>query len=405
MPRAFFLCIFYLIMFTSLLYSQNITNTITVLPDNQIVTNMQNINIKKGPLEPDIVKNISFSQNKVFSINLNATNFDRYIRITDFSTNLDFIRFTRDKTNALLTFTTLTPGVAKLNFQVDDENNIIRKYYYTINVTNDIATNVKFNLTETNTLFMLTNSKNTPITNLVITNSIMNMEDIPYISPIKTNGTILEEATDEIISMFNMAEDLKNSKEYDNAVGVYSNIISSSPNTKYGIFSYFRIADIYNYNKDYTNAFDMYKKISALTNINNTQKASAIYSMGVVMKSQNNQNEAISYFSQVLNLYPKTSLALEASYEYADSLKKLGRMSDGVKILEKAIKESSSFNKRPDAILLLAEIYEKGTPNIRDYKKAYELYNQYLKDYSNGSQAEYANNRANFLSRNFINLK
>lgn len=403
MRISLFLCSFYLIMFT-LAYSQNITNTITVLPDNQVVTNMQTRYVKGSPLESDIKKNISLPQNKIFSINVNATNLDRYIRITDFSTNIDFIRFTRDKTNALLTFTTLNPGIATLNFQVDNEENVIRKYFYTITITNVVSTNSVFNLVDTNALYTITNSvvakSSTAISNMASSDPIINT-DLKK-SSVDTKNT---NASKEIIDLFNMAEDLKKSRDYSNAVSAYSNVISSFPDSEYGIYSYFRIADIYNYNKDYMNAFSIYEKLSIMTNINDVQKASSLYSMGVVRKSENNYGDAMSYFSKVMNIYSNTPLSANASFEYADSLRRLGRMSDGLDILNKAVEKDKNFAKRPLALLLLAEIYEKGNSNIRDYRKAYNIYNQYLKEYPNGTESKYANDRALFISRNFLNLR
>ena len=127
MRLKIFACVFSCIMFTGLLFAQE---TITVQPDDKVVTNEMPVSAKGEPLEKDLLKSIDLAANTLFSIKLNATNFDRYIRITSYSTNLDFVRFTRDKTNAFLTFTTLTPGIAKLNFQVDTEENIIKRYIY-----------------------------------------------------------------------------------------------------------------------------------------------------------------------------------------------------------------------------------------------------------------------------------
>ena len=159
-----FVCSSMLLMFTifSAAFAQE---TITVQPDDKVVTNAST-RMKSGPVEKDLVKSVDLSENTLFSIKLNATNFDRYIRITSYSTNLDFVRFTRDKTNAFLTFRTLTPGVGKLNFQVDNEESIIRKYFYTISVTNSqgIAS------METNAILDPENDTNDMTTNTMMTN-------------------------------------------------------------------------------------------------------------------------------------------------------------------------------------------------------------------------------------------
>lgn len=438
-----FVCSSMLLMFTifSAAFAQE---TITVQPDDKVVTNAST-RMKSGPVEKDLVKSVDLSENTLFSIKLNATNFDRYIRITSYSTNLDFVRFTRDKTNAFLTFRTLTPGVGKLNFQVDNEESIIRKYFYTISVTNsqgiasmetnaildpendtnDMTTNTMMtneaatnmvNTNETSTNVMMTNeaATNTVNTNEAIkapaTNEQKNTASTnnAQTSAVKKENTQAKkpvESNPETIALFNSAEDLKNIKDYNNAVNTYSNVISQYPKSKYSVYSYFRIGDIYNQKKDYNNAFDMYKQASSLDNANNNEKAAALYSMGVVRKSENKHDEAIAYFNDVMNKYSKTSMYGNAAYEVAESLKQLGRISDALPILEKSLEGNNQFAKRADAILLLAEVYEKGDNNTRDFEKAYKTYNQYLAEYPTSSKAKFANDRKNFLSRNAVNLR
>lgn len=442
-----FVCSSMLLMFTifSAAFAQE---TITVQPDDKVVTNAST-RVKSGPVEKDLVKTVDLSENTLFSIKLNAANFDRYIRITSYSTNLDFVRFTRDKTNAFLTFRTLTAGVGKLNFQVDNEESIIRKYFYTINVTNsqgiasmetnaildpdndtnEMSTNTMMtneaatnmvNTNETATNVMMTNEAATNnVTNAVNTNEVIkapaaneqktttatNNAQTSVIKKENTQAKKPAESNPETIALFNSAEELKNIKDYNNAVSTYSNVISQYPKSKYSVYSYFRIGDIYNQKKDYNNAFDMYKQASSLENANNNEKAAALYSMGVVRKSENKHDEAIAYFNDVMNKYSKTSMYGNAAYEVAESLKQLGRLSDALPILEKSLEGNNKFAKRADAILLLAEVYEKGDNNTRDFEKAYKTYNQYLAEYPTSSKAKFANDRKNFLSRNAVNLK
>lgn len=444
-----FLCSSMLLMFT-LFQAAFAQETITVQPDDKVVTNETTAaRVKGGPLEKDLVKTVDLSENTLFSIKLNATNFDRYIRITSYSTNLDFVRFTRDKTNAFLTFRTLTAGIGKLDFQVDNEENIIRKYFYTINVTNSqgiaametnavlepdnetndmMSTNttmtntVSTNTAMTNEISTNTVSTNTAMTNEVSTNTTMTNEannqnntastnqqssviKKPSVMKENTQAKAPVESNPETIALFKSAEDLKNIKDYNNAVNTYSNVISQYPKSKYSVYSYFRIGDIYNQNKDYNNAFDMYKQASSLENANNNEKAAALYSMGVVKKSENKHDEAIAYFNDVMNKYSSTSVYGNAAYEIADSLKTLGRISDAAPILEKSLEGNNKFARRGDAILLLAEVYEKGDNNTRDFDKAYQTYNQYLAEYPTSSKAKYANDRKNFLYRNAVNLR
>lgn len=394
-------------LFSSILLAQD---TITVQPDDKVVTNTTPVRIKNGPIENDLIKVIDLNENMLFSIKLDATNFDRYIRITSHSTNLDFVRFTRDKTNAFITFKTLTSGIGKLDFQVDNEESIIRRYFYTINVTNNIAS------TETNTILEPENdttstnqttkeiiSTNQTDVNTDYTNNIQTSSILKDNTP-KTQKASVENNT-EIVSLFNSAENLKNIKDYDNAINAYNNIIKEYPNSKYSIYSHFRIGDIYNQRKDYDNAFNTYEKISTLNNANENEKAAAIYSMGVSKKLGNNYDESIIYFNDIINNYSKTAFYGNALYDTADILKQLDRNSEALSLLEKSINESSKFDKRGDSILLLAEIYEKGDNNIRNFDKAYRAYNQYLYEYPNSPKAKYANDRKNFLYRNAVNLR
>ncbi|WP_157150368.1 tetratricopeptide repeat protein [Brachyspira sp. SAP_772] len=418
MRLKIFACMFSCIMFTGLLFAQE---TITVQPDDKVVTNEAPVSRKGEPLEKDLLQSIDFAANSLFSIKLNATNFDRYIRITSYSTNLDFVRFTRDKTNAFLTFATLTPGIAKLNFQVDTEDNIIRRYIYTINVTNGnpitdtnstmfdaettnetAATNEMINTNETSTNTVNTNAAetNTTATNAASANNTTQAQKAASITKTKP-----AEDNSQVALLFKSAEDLKNIKDYDNAITSYNNVISQYPDSKYAVYSYFRVGDIYNLNKDYTNAFDAYKKASELKTANNNQKAAALYSMGIVRKAENNNEEAMKYFNDVIAKYPNTYSYGNAVYEVANNLKQMGRLSDGLDMLEKSLASKDKFSKRADSMLLLAEIYETGNNNVRDFNKAYLTYNQYLAEYPNTSKTKYANDRKNFLSRNAVNIR
>ncbi|MEI0594752.1 tetratricopeptide repeat protein [Brachyspira pilosicoli] len=419
MRLKIFACVFSCIMFTGLLFAQE---TITVQPDDKVVTNEMPVSSKGEPLEKDLLKSIDLAANTLFSIKLNATNFDRYIRITSYSTNLDFVRFTRDKTNAFLTFTTLTPGIAKLNFQVDTEENIIKRYIYTINVTNgDAITDTNSTMFDaettneaptTNDMIMDTNET---VTNTTDTNTTNNTAATNATATNAANNTTQQQQTvtkttqaednSEVALLFKSAEELKNMKDYDNAISSYNNVISQYPDSKYAVYSYFRVGDIYNLKKDYTNAFDTYKKASELKTANNNQKAAALYSMGVVRKVENNNQEAMKYFNDVIAKYPNTYSYGNAVYEIADSLKQMGKISDGLNMLEKSLASKEKFSKRADAMLLLAEIYETGNNNVRDFNKAYLTYNQYLSEYPNTSKTKYANDRKNFLSRNAVNIK
>ena len=408
---------------TSFIFAQN---NITLTPDDKTVTNKNTISSKKGPIEADLIKEISMGENSVFSIKINATNFDRYIRITSYSTNLDFVKFVRDKTNSYITFKTLTTGTGELNFQVDNEETIIRKYFYTINVTNKMSAETTTNEglidSEDSTPTPQANNNESTQKNIVANNNsiIENIENnekdsLTMTALEKTTKTVAnnttkkndkkEEDNTKALALFNSAENLRQIGDYKNAISTYSNVISQYPTSKYSVFSYFRIGDIHNANKDYNNAFETYKTISELKSANNNQKAAAIYSMGVIRKKENNKDEAMKYFSDVINKYSNTPSYGNAIYEVAFDLKQNGKISDGANILEKSTSSKDKFTKRAESLLLLAEIYEKGNNNVRDFEKAYNTYNKYLEEFPTSAQAKYASDRKNFLSRNAVNLR
>ena len=263
--------------------------------------------------------------------------------------------------------------------------------------------NTATNNTDTNRVNIIVNADtgNTTVNNANTDQPVNNTQA----SAKKENSKTPAGANPETVALFNSAEDLRNIKDYKNAVNTYNKVISEYPDSKYSVYSHFRIGDIYNYNKDYTNAFDMYQKASTLKGANNDEKAAAIYSMGVIKKLENKHDEAIAYFNDVMTKYSKSAVYGNAAYEVADSLKQLGRISDGASILEKSLDGNKKFSKRGDAILLLAEIYEKGNNNVRNFDKAYQTYNQYLTEYPSSSKAQYANDRKNFLYRNAVNLR
>ncbi len=104
-------------------------------------------------------------------------------------------------------------------------------------------------------------------------------------------------------------------------------------------------------------------------------------------------------------LYPKTQYAYNSAFQYASILNNNGKLSDGFNILSQYLNDDTKFEKRPEALLLLARMYEYGSPEIRDYQKSYDTYGKYIKEYPNSRQAQEAYNRQIFLSRNFINIR
>ena len=383
-----------LIMFTLSLYanSNESINTITLIND-QIVTNMVETE-KKNDSAYEIIKRTSLPINKEFSIKVTTPNLNEYIKITSFSENIDFIRFTRDKTNSLITFRTLANGSAKLNFQVDNKDAVVRKYFYTINITNVIEQNNQFS-----------QSKNIPIKNAKPRKESIS-KTIPLAKARFLNTTTPNtEIVSEDKKLYEMALDLENSMNYDEALKIYSNISTVYTNSPYKSESMIKTANIYNRQNNSDNAIAKYKEISDDKTATADQKANSIYDMGTTLKKQNKDKEAMVEFLKVIYLYPETKSAYNSSFDYADSLNNTGDLSAGFEILSKSLSDDTDFEKRPEALILLAKMYEYGDPTIRDYQKSYETYSKYLEEFPNSRQAKEAYDRQLFLQRNFINIR
>lgn len=424
---SLFLCSFLLIMFT---YTNAQTiNTITVMPDSSVVTNAAET--KKGlALQKDTLKNIDALNGADFTVSVSMTNLDRYIKITGFSKNIDFVKFTRDKNKAIITFKAKASGTANLNFQIDDEKNIIAKYIYKINITNSVPKNANTNqalsktqkenvsntavqselISDPNTLKGASASKSVSQTSLKTENIKPQTQktETAYPKTAEKETKTLTQNTEiptEEQRLFNLAEDLRMSLDYTNAINAYKEIITKYPKSSLIAESRLKIAGMYFNEKDYTSALNEYQAVSKDTNASDENKSLALYLSGFTVKQENRQKDAIYYFLESINLYPNTLSSLNASYEYADSMKKQGMLSEGYAILNRALESKTYFEKRADALMLLAEIYEKGNPNIRDYKKSYDTYSKYLSEYTNGNYRLLVHQRMNFIERNFINIK
>lgn len=408
-----FLCSFLLIMFTCL--NAQTINTITVMPDSSIVTN--GVDIKKGvAIQKDTVKNIDALNGANFTISVSMTNLDRYIKITEFSKNIEFIKFTRDRNSAIITFKAKSFGQANLNFQIDDEKNVIGKYIYKINITNAVAqksqtpTKQEVGKQTVPQTLLTTTASGSKQTTYKAENLKPETQKSEIVSPktIQEETKVITQNTVVPIEeqrLFNLAEDLRISADYSNAINTYKDMITKYPKSSLVIEARFKIAEVYVNDKDYSKALNEYSLLSKDTNTSDDNKSLAIYLSGLTSKQENKQKEAVYYFLESINMYPETYASLNASYEYADSMKKQGALSDGYAILNQAIESEKYFDKRSDALILLAEIYEKGNAYIRDYQKSYNTYSKYLAEYPSGDYARYAYERMSFINRNFINIK
>lgn len=411
-----YLFILLLIMFASInLHSQvNSINTLTVNENNKI-------NADKKALKNDIVKTVNLSLGKEFSIKLNTKNLSEFVRITDFGDNVDFIRFTRSKTNALITFKTIKNGGALLNFQIDNnDNEIVRKYLYTINVTNSITkpnNQTKIITNNNNTpkaKTVVNNNNNTPKTNTVVNNNTIRTPTVnrpPSLASKTPSGTSVPSNPNESLtlaeekSLYELASELKRVKNYNNSIDTYRSLINEYTNSIYKTDSIFDIADIYTIQTNYDNAKTEYNKIIDDKTIDNDKKSLAMNSLGKILELENNYDDALNQFLEVYTLYPNSKNGLNAAYQYANLLKTQGNMSEGFNVLSESLSKNTPFPKKSDALMLLAQMYEKGEPNIRNYQKSYETYETYLKEFPNGSRRREAYDRYLFIKNNYLNIR
>ena len=373
----------FLIMLTFVKNTYANTNIITLMLDNKSITNSNlSVNQKNPPKLPDVKRIVYIGVSQNLSINISVTNINSYIRIMGYSTNLDFVTFTREKTRAIISFRTLSAGDGNIKFQIDDKNNIIQRHIYSINITN--ITNIE------------NNSKQPPS---------MPSPPIPNFTPLSqenentTDNKILD---DKARVAFDIANSLYESKNYEKSLSAFSNIVTAYPKTTYVIDSKLAMANIYASQKKYKNAFDEYKSVYDNPISNITNKSYALYSMALMNKAENKNDEAIAYFLEVIEIFPETQEALNSSYEYALQLNKKRMGKNYIDRLSSIVFSDKDFNKKEHAIILLADIYEKSN----EYQKSYETYAFYTNEYKNfGIFKDKATKRMKFLERNFLKIK
>lgn len=418
MPKNnLFLSIVFLIMFTCInLYSQTADiNTLTVSKNSDV-------NNDKAPLQDDVVRVANLALGKEFSINLNTKSLDEFVRITSFGNNIDFVRFTRSKTNASITFKAIENGEASLNFQIDNNNNeVVRKYLYTINITNSI---VKPN----NQTKITTNDSSSKMSSIPKVDNVPkrvvapleknandNRENVATKNPKTANSGTQTTRNMAVVtpsptleaekSLYNRASELKRARNYSNSINAYSNLINEYTNSIYKLDSIFDLANIYTIQGDYENAKSEYEKIINDKTSTDDKKSLAMNYNANILKLEDNYDNALNEYLKVYNLYSNSKNGLNAAYEYANLLKTKDNISEGFDVLNDALSKNINFDQKENALMLLAEIYEKGNANIRNYEKSYNTYRAYLEEFPNGERRKEAYDRYAFIESNYLNIR
>ncbi len=386
----------FVVMFTcsSMLLAN--TNTITLISEGNSVTN-SNINVAANdkPILPDVNRVVYMGTGQNISVNISATNINSYVRIMEYSTNLDFTTFTREKTRAIITFETLTAGEGYIHFQVDDNNKIIQRHIYKISVTNRDGIDSP--------------QVQPPLPPTSMPSSAPNIPSPPF-APSGFGGNIVDGQAEALAEYekekveleLNIAKSLFDDKNYSKSLEAYSDIAKNYSYSEEAVAAKLKMGEIMYIQKNYNGAFNQYRDVYANAKSETEDKAKALYNMGVISRERKNMESALMYFLQTYRMYPQTEEGLNSAYEYASELHKDLKGSTFIRDLKTATTSEVNYAKKPEAIMLLADIYERA----RQYQNSYDTYQYYLDTYGRfAPYASRANNRMQFLSRNFLNIK
>ncbi len=371
------------------------TNTITLMTEGNSVTN-SNINVEPTdkPILPDVNRVVHMGTGQNISVNISATNINSYVRIMAYSTNLDFTTFTREKTRAIITFETLAAGEGYIHFQVDDNNKIIQRHIYKISVTNRDGIDIPQVL---------------PPQPPSAATSIPQMPAAPY----PENGfggnivdsqaiAQVEYEKEKVQLEVDIANSLLKDKNYKKSLEAFSDIAAKYPNSEEAINAKLKMAEIMFIEKNYNGSFNQYRDVFGNAKSEKVDKAKSLYNMGIISRERNNIESALMYFLQAYRMYPDTEEGLNSAYEYAFELHKDLKGATFIRDLSAAISSELNYVRKEEAILLLADIYEKA----RQYQNSYDTYERYIDGYGRfGKYSSKANTRMQFLNRNFLNIR
>lgn len=369
------------------------TNTITLTTEGTPLTN-SNINVEPTdkPILPDVNRVVYMGTGQNISVNISATNINSYVRIMAYSTNLDFTTFTREKTRAIITFETLAAGDGYIHFQVDDNNKIIQRHIYKISVTNREGT----------------------ASSQMPTPSLPDIADstpeFPSFDSSGFGGNIVDSQAiaqveyekEKVQIEVDIANSLFKDKNYRKSLEAFSDIATKYPNTEEAINAKLKMAEIMFIEKNYNGSFNQYRDVFGNAKSQREDKAKSLYNMGIISRERRNTESALMYFLQTYRMYPDTEEGLNSAYEYAVELHKELKGATFIRDLSNAMSSEINYAKKEEAILLLADIYEKD----RQYQNSYNTYERYIDTYGRfGKHSSRASNRMQFLSRNFLNIR
>lgn len=214
-----------------------------------------------------------------------------------------------------------------------------------------------------------------------------------------------KESQSEEIKLYTVALKLFDSKVYDEAKKGFEKVISQYPLTEYGARAIARLGDIEYIQSNYSSARDTYERIKTSVSAPMDVLAYGSYRVGSSLSALGNKEEALSAFFYTEEFYPQSPYAACALYEASEVLVFLNRKNEAASLMEKAIENYPSFEKRANTIYALASLYDKGGKEIRNLSKAHAFYAKYLEEFPFASKSKDADERKKYLEKNFINVR
>jgi tetratricopeptide (TPR) repeat protein len=137
-------------------------------------------------------------------------------------------------------------------------------------------------------------------------------------------------------------------------------------------------------------AIMIYRKIAE--EYRNTERGGeSSFIIANIIEQQEDEQDAvkgtIEEYEKLIRDYPKTKYSEEVHFKLVRKYQKLGKINEGIRILENFIKNYPESKKKEQALFLLGLLYRE-TKNSENMKK---VWNEYLKNYPEGTYTSIIN--------------
>ncbi len=175
--------------------------------------------------------------------------------------------------------------------------------------------------------------------------------------------------------------------EQQGLIDSYKAVIRDFPRSRLNGQVLLQIARIYTFKKDYALAKETLGQISKLYPKDAALNAEALFNVGLVWESENNQKEALNAYQQVVDKYALTAIGLNVPLHVANYYQRLKQPGESRQALERAVFFYDGIvNKYQhtsigfEALRFLATTYLAQ----QDWHKSIAALGQMLMDYSTG---------------------